>query len=179
MQITQREAALLNFYRVSELHGGLILGQLARRVRDSQLIVNLTRHSAEEVGHALIWSETIVAVGAELLPEKDSYQARYAASLGTPTSPLEILALTQVFERRVYRHFVAHARRPGTHPLVRAALRQMLEEERGHLSWVREWLDRQSHARGDEVAALLRRYAELDERVYEELTREFRWREAA
>ncbi|HEY9428355.1 MAG TPA: ferritin-like domain-containing protein [Gemmatimonadaceae bacterium] len=179
MQITQREAALLNFYRVSELHGGLLLGQLARRVRDSELIVKLTRHSAEEVGHALLWSETIVAVGGQLTPVKDSYQARYAASLGTPGSPLEILALTQVFERRVYRHFVEHARRPGTHPLVRAALRRMLEEERGHLSWVREWLDRQSRTRGDEVAALLRRYAELDARVYEELTRELGWREAA
>ena len=76
MQITQREGALLNFYRVSELHGGLILGQLARRVRDSDLIVNLTRHSAEEVGHALLWSETIVAVGGRLTAERDSYQAR-------------------------------------------------------------------------------------------------------
>lgn len=179
MQITQREGVLLNFYRVSELHGGLILGQLARRVRDSRLIVNLTRHSAEEVGHALLWAETIVAVGGRLTPERDSYQARYAALLGTPTSPLEILALTQVFERRVYRHFVEHARRPGTHPLVRAALRRMLEEERGHLSWVREWLDSQSRARENEVAGLLRRYAELDARVYEELTREFGWREAA
>jgi rubrerythrin len=179
MQITQREAALLNFYRVSELHGGLVLGQLARRVRDSELIVKLTRHSAEEVGHALLWSETIIAVGGQLAPEKDSYQARYAASLGTPGSPLEILALTQVFERRVYRHFVEHARRPGTHPLVRAALRRMLEEERGHLSWVREWLDSQSRTRGHEVAALLRQYAELDARVYEELTRDLGWREAA
>jgi hypothetical protein len=55
----------------------------------------------------------------------------------------------------------------------------MLEEERGHLSWVREWLDRQSRTRGNEVAALLRQYAELDARVYEELTRELGWREAA
>lgn len=179
MQITHGEAALLNFYRVSELHGGLILGQLARRVRDSDLIVNLTRHSFEEVGHALLWSETIVAVGGQLSSGKDSYQARYAALLGAPTSPLEILALTQVFERRVYRHFVEHARRPTTHPLVRVALRRMLEEERGHLSWVREWLDRQSLTRKDEVAGLLRQYAELDARVYEELTREFGWREAA
>ena len=84
-----------------------------------------------------------------------------------------------MFERRVYRHFVEHARRPGTHPLVRAALRRMLEEERGHLSWVRRWLDRQSHARVYEVATLLRQYAELDARVYEELTRDFGWREAA
>lgn len=179
MKVTPQEMALLNFYRVSELHGGLILGQLARRVRDSDLMLNLTRHSAEEVRHALIWSETIVGVGGRLSPERDSYQARYAALLGTPGTALEILALTQVFERRVYRHFIEHAHRPGTHRLVRAALERMLEEERGHLSWVREWLDGQAVTRGEEVASLLRRYALLDASVYDQLTRDFGWREAA
>jgi hypothetical protein len=179
MKVSRQEMALLNFYRVSELHGGLILGQLARRVSDSDLVLNLTRHSAEEVRHSLIWSETIVGVGGQLSPERDSYQARYAAFLGTPGTALEILALTQVFERRVYRHFIEHAHRPGTHRLVRDALERMLEEERGHLSWVREWLDRQSIARGEQVTSLLRRYAMLDARVYDQLTRDFGWQEAA
>ena len=33
MEIPPRELDFLNFYRASELHGGLILGQVARRVR--------------------------------------------------------------------------------------------------------------------------------------------------
>ena len=179
MKITQCELKLLDFYRASELHGGLILGQLARRVSDSELMVNLIRHSAEEVGHALLWSECIVAVGGCPSPGKDSYQARYAAWIGTPTTPLQILALTQVFERRVYRHFSEHARRPGTHPIVCATLRRMLAEERGHLSWVRAWLDGQAREHDDDVVALLRGYAGVDAKVYEALTLELGWREAA
>lgn len=179
MKIAQCELKLLDFYRASELHGGLILGQLARRVTDSALMVNLIRHSAEEVRHALLWAETIVAVGGHPSPGKDSYQARYGAWIGTPTTSLEILALTQVFERRVYRHFTEHARRPGTHPIVRATLRRMLAEERGHLSWVRSWLDGQARDRNDEVVALLRGYADVDAKVYEALTLELGWREAA
>jgi hypothetical protein len=49
MDITTRELGFLNFYRASELHGGLILGQLARRARGSALVLDLTRHAAEEV----------------------------------------------------------------------------------------------------------------------------------
>ena len=41
---TQRELDLLNFYRASELHGGLILGQIARRARDPRLVLARTPH---------------------------------------------------------------------------------------------------------------------------------------
>ena len=118
MEITSRELAFLNFYRASELHGGLILGQLSRRARGSELVLDLTRHSAEEVMHAQLWTETIIAVGGQVRPVRETYQTRYARHVGTPISLVEVLALTQVFERRVYRHFAEHLRRPGTHPHV-------------------------------------------------------------
>jgi demethoxyubiquinone hydroxylase (CLK1/Coq7/Cat5 family) len=179
MDISPHELALLNFYRASELHGGLILGQLVRRARDPQLVLALTRHSAEEVVHAQLWTETILAVGGRPSPVRETYQARYAASVGTPVGMLEVLALTQVFERRVYRHFTAHLRRPGTHPAVRATLRRMLDEERGHLSWVKGWLDAQARTRGTVVADTLRRYREVDDLVYGRLAEELGWRVAA
>jgi rubrerythrin len=84
-----------------------------------------------------------------------------------------------VFERRVYRHFTEHLRRPGTHPRVRATLARMLEEEQGHLRWVKRWLDDQARAPGNRVAATMRRYAAADARVYAELTGALGWREAA
>jgi hypothetical protein len=173
------EIALLNFYRASELHGGLILGQMVRRTRDPELILNLTRHSAEEVMHAQLWTETIIAIGGRPAPVRESYQMRYAEEVGTPISMLEILALTQVFERRVYRHFTLHLRQPGLHPSVAVTLRRMLDEERGHLSWVRKWLDRQALARPVEVREVMRRYAEVDERVYAAISAEYGWRLAA
>ena len=122
MQITTRELEALNFYRASELHGGLILGALVRRTRDPQLMLDLTQHAAEEIVHAQLWTETMLAVGGRPWPTRDTYQARYAAVVGTPLTLLEVLALTQVFERRVYRHFTAHLKRPGTHPAVAATL---------------------------------------------------------
>src|SRR4051812_12004075 len=179
MLVDIAELSLLNFYRASELHGGLILGQMVRRTRDPELIMQLTKHSAEEVMHALLWTETIVAVGGKPAPVRDTYQNRYVEIVGTPLTLLEVLALTQVFERRVYRHFTLHLRQPGVHPIVAKTLQRMLDEERGHLSWVRKWLDKQARARPVEVREVMRRYAEVDERVYAAISAEYGWRLAA
>jgi bacterioferritin (cytochrome b1) len=179
MMISRRELDWLNFYRASELHGGLILGQLARRVREPHLLTQLTRHSAEEVMHAELWTQTIVAVGGEPKPVRRTYQARYNAALRGVASVFQMLALTQVFERRVYRHFIDHERRADTHPIVRATLRRMIEEEKDHLSWVRHWLDRQEQVRGAVVRRTMAAYAALDERIYGELIGEYDYDPAA
>lgn len=179
MDITSRELGFLNFYRASELHGGLILGQLARRARDPALLLDLTRHSAEEVQHALLWTETIIAVGGRVCPVRETYQSRYARVIGTPSSLLDVLALTQVFERRVYRHFTAHLQRAGTHVIVRATLARMLEEEKGHLLWVKRWLDEHARANPEQVGAAMRRYSAADALVYGQMTEELGWERAA
>lgn len=173
------ELEMLNFYRASELHGGLILGQLARRVREPRLILELTRHAAEEVVHAQWWTETLLELGGTPAPVKDTYQTRYAAALGTPLATVEVLALTQVFERRVYRHFTEHLRRPGTHPATRATLRRMLDEERGHLAWVKRWLDEQSAGGAELVGDIMARYEVADARIYAALRDDFGWARAA
>ncbi len=179
MPLDNTEISLLNFYRASELHGGLILGQMVRRTREPELILQLTRHSAEEVSHALLWTETIIALGGRPTPVRDTYQNRYVEVVGTPISLLEVLALTQVFERRVYRHFTLHLRRPDVHPVVAATLRRMLDEERGHLSWVKLWLDQQADQHGKLVRDVIRRYAAADQGIYEALTAEYGFRSAA
>lgn len=179
MHVAPAEIAILNFYRASELHGGLILAQLVRRTRDPRLILDLTTHAAEEVMHARMWTQCIIDVGGTPEPVRDTYQSRYAEFIGTPVTILEVLALTQVFERRVYRHFTEHLRRPGVHPVVAATLERMLEEEKGHLSWVKGWLDGQESRRPGHVRRLIRDYTHADAIVYDSLTRELGWRRAA
>ena len=110
---------------------------------------------------------------------RETYQTRYAEEVGTPLTMLEILALTQVFERRVYRHFTDHLRRPDLHPAIAATLQRMLDEERGHLTWVKRWLDKQALTRATEVREVMRRYAEADELIYAAISAEYGWRLAA
>jgi hypothetical protein len=91
----------------------------------------------------------------------------------------QVLALTQVFERRVFRHFIQHARMAGTHALVRSALERMIEEEKGHLSWLADWLQVEAERRRIDVHAVLDRFSVADARVYDELIYEYRFRAAA
>ncbi len=179
MKITTQELRWLNFYRASELEGGLVLGQLARRVRDPELMLRLTRHGAEEVLHAQLWTETIFELGGAPSPTSDTYQRRYSRVLGTPQSTMQVLALTQVFERRVHRHFLVHARRPDIHTSVRRTLLRMIEEERDHLSWVKRWLDEAAEKRPGVVRQLMTRYAQADELIYGQVTAEYGFRSAA
>ena len=168
MEISENDLWILSYYRESELAGGLIMGRLARETDDDDLRVHLTEHCAEEAHHAWLWTETILKVGGTPKRVAETYQTRYYAEIGMPGSLLEILTLTQVFERRVIRHFRAHLKWPNVHPAVVETLHRMIEDEVGHISWVKDRLDRYGAEKGEAVVAeTMRRFTEVDERVYE------------
>ena len=74
---------------------------------------------------------------------------------------------------------VEHLRRPGLHPIIAATLQRMLDEERGHLKWVKLWLDKQAVSRPTEVREVMRRYAAADAQIYAAISAEYGWRLAA
>jgi acyl carrier protein len=168
VEISENDLWILSYYRESELAGGLVMGRLARETDDDDLRVHLTEHCAEEAHHAWLWTQTILAVGGTPKRVAETYQTRYYAEIGMPASLLEILTLTQVFERRVIRHFRAHLKWPNVHPAVSETLHKMIEDEVGHLSWVKDRLDRYAAEKGEAIVAeTMRRFTEVDERVYE------------
>ena len=168
MEISENDLWILSYYRESELAGSLVMGRLARETDDDDLRVHLTEHCAEEAHHAWLWTKTILDVGGTPKRVAETYQTRYYAEIGTPASLLEVLALTQVFEKRVIRHFRAHMKWPNTHPAVLATLQRMIDDEVGHISWVKDRLDRYAAEKDSAVVAeTMRRYTEVDQRVYD------------
>ena len=171
LQITENELWLLSYYRESELAGALLMGRLARETDDDDLRVRLTEHCAEEARHAWAWTETILKVGGTPRRVSETYQSRYHAAVGNPSNLLEVLALTQIFERRVVRHFKAHLSWPGTHPEVARTLQQLIDEEVGHIRWVKDRLDAHAAIHGESVVKeMLERFRRIDEQVYTELS---------
>ena len=167
LEISENELWLLSYYRESELAGGLLMGRLARETDDDDLRVRLTEHCAEEAGHAWAWTECILRVGGVPKKVSETYQSRYHAAVGNPTTLLEVLALTQIFERRVVRHFRAHMSWPGTHPEIKRTLQQLIEEETGHIRWVKDRLDAYAAANGQAVVdEMMERFKRVDEEVY-------------
>jgi acyl carrier protein len=146
------------------------MGRLARETDDDDLRVRLTEHCAEEARHAWAWTEAILNVGGTPRRVSETYQSRYHAAVGNPSNLLEVLALTQIFERRVVRHFKAHLSWPGTHPEVARTLQQLIDEEVGHIRWVKDRLDDYAAVHGEPVVKeMLDRFQRIDEQVYAEL----------
>jgi len=167
LQVSENELWLLSYYRESELAGALLMGRLARETDDDDLRVRLTEHCAEEARHAWAWTETILRVGGTPRRVSETYQSRYHAAVGNPSNLLDVLALTQIFERRVVRHFKAHLAWPGTHPEVARTLQQLIDEEVGHIRWVKDRLDAYGAIHGELVVReMLDRFQRIDEQVY-------------
>ncbi len=61
---------------------------------------------------------------------------------------------------------------------MQATLRRMLADERGHLSWVKEWLDSRPGAT-TAVPALMRRYSAVDAEIRKQLLSDYEWPELA
>src|SRR5213080_1696045 len=92
LEITDNELWLLSYYRESELAGALLMGRLAQQTDDDELRVRLTEHCAEEARHAWAWTETILKVGGTPRAVSETYQSRYHAAIGNPSSLIEVLA---------------------------------------------------------------------------------------
>ena len=155
----------LNWYRQSELEGALLLGRLVRQMGDPYLVGKVTRHCADEARHSWMWMRTIDRLGLPTIRIRRSYQSFYLDEIATPRTTTELLALTHVFERRVWQHFTAELSQDGLPDPARATFAALLRDEREHLDWIAAWL---SARRG--TAELLDTYRAADERVVRRLT---------
>lgn len=170
LEVPRSELWIMSYYRVSEIAGAMLFGKVARRIKDETLRVLMSRHFADEARHAWVWTDAIVKVGGIPLEIPNTYQSRYGAEVGLPTSELELLGITQIFEKRVIQQYRAHQKRKGIHPVVAAALKDIMSDEQWHLKWVKDQLKALEKQHGKQaVADTVERYREIDERVYAEI----------
>lgn len=175
-QISNEELFILSFYRASELAGGLLLGKIAFHTDIDELRSPLTRHAAEEMEHGWLWTKAIRELGLTPLKVTHTYQTEYGREFGMPVQMIEILGLTEVLEKRVLSHFNLHLQKKNLHPVVKTTLQKMIDDEAGHLSWIKAKLD--AHAadgHAQEVDELMKRLCAVDEAAYMRLCRDERF----
>ena len=158
---TRNLAWKFNWYRQSELEGSLLLGRMIRTTGDGYLISRLTTHCADEARHSELWSACLAELKLPYIRIHRSYQSLFNDHGGTPTNLVEVLAFTQIFERRVHKRFTEESKAPGVPAAARTTFETMIRDERDHLEWVREWLQAQPGS-----AALLNKYIAIDNQVY-------------
>jgi bacterioferritin (cytochrome b1) len=127
---------VFSYYRSAELHGAsLILRLLGRMPEDGAAQVHLTRHAAEELRHAWLWTQRIVAMGTTPVPVTLGYQERLGLRL-RPRGIAELLALSILVERRSLERYQSHAARDDVDPQTLKVLRVVVADEGWHVEWL-------------------------------------------
>lgn len=171
----------LNYYFASryaawELEGSLMIGRWARRTKDDYLRGQLTWHATEESRHSLMWAKLIRSNKQQLLkiPPANCYFHTFQSIV----NDIDMLAFIHIYELGVPEHFKAHAAFPGVPEDMKQLLLQLAEEEGPHLSWIREWLDKQKAA-GKQAAVerALDKYRQLEKETEQDYLAELSKRE--
>ncbi len=165
--LTENERWLLSFYRSSEISGSLFFGRLARSMRPGQVQIDMTKHFADEAQHAWYWTDCINQFGDRPYKLAMAYQDQYVSACGLPANLMEVLAITQVFEKRVVHQYARHLRAPGIHPRIAGTIERIMSDEKWHIEWVREALTALEPEFGREnIEETKRRFREADQEVY-------------
>jgi hypothetical protein len=165
---------LLSFYRVSEIQGALFFGRLANRLEPGPIQMDMTRHFADESQHARYWTDCIQSLGRTPLRLKGAYQDKYSKTVGIPTSMMQILAITHVFEERAIRQYGVHLQAPDLHPAIEATLQKIMGDEQWHLDWVSQALKTLEQQDSTlKVAETLKHYRQADHAVFGETLHEY------
>jgi bacterioferritin (cytochrome b1) len=171
--LSDNDLWLLSYYRYSEINGALFFGRVAKFVR-GPLLVDVTHHFADEAKHADYWTKCIDDLEHLPLKQSRAYQDQYLDAVGIPANLMEIMAITQIFEKRVIGQYRQHLRYPGVHPAVKHTLEKIMLDERWHIQYVREALKAMEQTYGaEEIEQTLARHAAADEEVYGKTLAEF------
>jgi len=171
--ISENEHWLLSYYRASEISGALFFGRMAGALKPGPLQEDMTQHFADESNHASYWTHCLFKLGAAPLRLKETYQEQYAQAVGVPVNMMEVLSITQVFEKRVINQYARHMRVPNLSAPVTETLQRIMTDEKWHLQWVRKALRDFEGAYGAErVRSTVSRHSRADRDVWEKTVRE-------
>ena len=171
--VDENELWILSFYRTSEISGALFFGKLAKSMKPGEIQRDMTKHFSDEALHSWYWTSCIERLGAQALKLSQAYQDQYLAAAGMPVNLMEVLAITQVFEKRVVNQYARHSQVPGLQQEVSDTLAKIMIDEKWHIEWIRDALKKMESEYGkDLIDATLTRFWQADQGVYSKTMQE-------
>jgi rubrerythrin len=166
--LNQTEIFILNKYLVSELVGGLILGNFARNVDDLFLKNKLLWHCEEEIKHSAQWSDLFKKLNVPVIKNvKTGEKKEFFSYVREITCPIEFLAALQVFEIRVPFHYGMHSLWTKNEEL-KSFLDEIIEDEKRHISWVETYLLKERMSNPEKVDLAMKKFMDLEESLYQQ-----------
>lgn len=171
--LDENELWILSFYRTSEISGALFFGRLAKSMKAGPIQRDMTKHFTDEAVHAWYWTDCIEKLGSKPIKLNTAYQDQYFTAAGMPANLMEVLAITQVFERRAIHQYMLHSQIPNIQPETEEALGKIVEDEKWHIQWIRDALRGMEGEYGkDLIDKTLKRFHDADREVYQTTSQE-------
>lgn len=175
--VSESERWILNFYRHSEITGAMFFGRLAQYIKDPEIKHDLTKHFADESAHAWYWEKCINDLGFISERSPESYQDKYFQIIGVPTNLMEILVITNVFEKRVISQYNRHMHLNNIEPLIKETFQTIMIDEAWHVKWISGAL-KGLVAKGiftqSEIDQTTQKYEAADQEVYQKFEEEYK-----
>jgi rubrerythrin len=172
--LSENERWLLSYYRASEITGAMFFGRIAKMQRPGPVQADLTQHFADEAQHARWFTECFESMQETPIKLSFAYQDDYLATAGVPVNFMEVLSITQAFEKRILNSYGRHVRLPSTPTPVRRVLQRIMRDERWHVEWVKHALMDLEPQYGKEVIErTLERHAAADRATYKRFLDEY------
>jgi len=171
--LSENERWLLSYYRASEITGAMFFGRIAKMQRPGPVQADLTMHFADEAQHARWFTECMESLSVQPLKLNDAYQDDYLKTAGPPTNFMEILSITQAFEKRILNTYAKHLRVPGTPTPVKRTLQRIMRDEKWHVEWIKQALRDMEPVYGKEhIERTLDRHTAADKETYRKFVNE-------
>ena len=169
----ENEKWILSFYRTSEITGALFFGRLAKSMKPGPIQRDMTKHFSDESLHAWYWQKCLEDLNEKPIKLRESYQDQYLETAGMPVNIMEVLAITQIFEKRVIQQYAIHSQALDLNPLIRNTFEQIMQDEKWHIEWVGKALKSLESEYGKElVEQTIRKFSKADKEVYEKTMNE-------
>lgn len=171
--IQEQERWIMSFYRHSEIAGAMFFGKVATCMPAGPMQADLNKHFADESMHSWYWTKAMEELGYKPIRMKNAYQDAYLEAGGLPVNMMEILALTNVFEKRVLRQYAYHMKLPHISPVIKDTIARIVEDEKWHVRWINQALKNMSEKFGsDKVNKKILHYKNADAEIYKDFINE-------
>ena len=158
------EIELLNRYATAELAGSLLLGKYARIVDDPFLIARLTNHCYDEARHSWKWMGFMEENNIPIRPTHGKND--YFGYMSETQSIIDFLAAVHVYEMRVQWHLTLHSQVSKIHPGLKKVMLEIMEDEKYHLAWIRNYLHKLQKEGNTEVGQAIKKAGDLENQTY-------------
>ncbi len=171
--LCEQDRWMMSFYRYSEINGALFFGKIAAMLPAGPLQADLNKHFADESMHSWYWTKAMDDLNYKSIRIKNAYQDAYLEAGGLPVNMMEILALTNVFEKRVLKQYAHHLKLPNLNPVIKNTIDRIVEDEKWHIRWITQALNEMKKKYGEEkINQKILHYKKADDEIYKDFVTE-------